>query len=409
MLISKIQTNSIQPKVYNNYQCTPFVKTAKTQLACDTFTPSISFKAAIHDYAANGDLEGVKKELDSGTDINVKDNNGCTALNKASENGRTAIVKELLTYNDIDVNIQDDARQTALARACFWGHMETVQELLKHPDIDINLSDKYGQTPLIRALVESHDTIAKELLKHPDIDLRLEDDKGRTSLDWARIKGYSEIAKIIEEYVPIENRREHKPLTENVANKKPNTNQTCTIPDYERIGIELSSIDPLVKKLGFEDLIKYIDSDGFNPEAKDNLGRNVIQLSMLSRDERVKTIISKALAKGVDINAVDMVGQTSLMKAIKNLVTANNDEEKMVDLSVIKFILDQNPDIDIQDKNKQTAFHLACMSTSVALLTLILSKDPHILLKDVKGKRGVDYFKTDEMKEVFQNFVRKLT
>ena len=126
---------------------------------------------------------------------------------------------------------------------------------------------------------------------------------------------------------------------------------------------------------------------------------------MLGRDEKIKSVIAGALAKGVDINAGNMVGLTPLMMAIKNLITANDDNERFADLSVIKFILDKNPDIDAQDKNKQTAFHLACMSTSVALLTLMLSKNPNILSKDVKGKRAADYLKTDELKELYKKHV----
>ena len=107
----------------------------------------------------------------------------------------------------------------------------------------------------------------------------------------------------------------------------------------------------------------------------------------------------------VDINAGNKFGQTPLMVAIKNFITSRNEEEKPVDLSNIKFILDQNPDINIQDQNKQTAFHLACMTTSVALLTLILSKNPNVLLKDKLGKRAVDYLKTDTVKEVYRKYV----
>ena len=178
-------------------------------------------------------------------------------------------------------------------------------------------------------------------------------------------------------------------------------------PPYkiDRMELALTSSDPRVKSAALDDIIDYVNSNSFDPNFKDYLGRNVIHLSMLGRDEKIKSVIAGALAKGVDINAGNMVGLTPLMMAIKNLITANDDNERFADLSVIKFILDKNPDIDAQDKNKQTAFHLACMSTSVALLTLMLSKNPNILIKDVKGKRAADYLKTDELKELYKKHV----
>ena len=135
------------------------------------------------------------------------------------------------------------------------------------------------------------------------------------------------------------------------------------------------------------------------------MGGNIIHIALLGRDERAKRIIIKAQDKGVDINSQNKFGQTPLMVAIKNLITARHDDEIPVDLSIIKFILDLNPDINIQDKNNQTAFHFACMSKSTALLALIFLKQPNIFIQDVKGKRASDYLKTEEMKELYRKNV----
>ena len=51
-------------------------------------------------------------------------------------------------------------------------------------------------------------------------------------------------------------------------------------------------------------MIEYIDSDSFNPEYKDELGRNVIYISLLSKDERIKTVITKSIVKGVELGRV---------------------------------------------------------------------------------------------------------
>ena len=398
MLVSKIHTNSIQNyKInYSKPAANPQVKTKYTELpgGIDAknfvnikFCGKEELLEAVNDKYAKYNL--LMKELDKGTDINTVDNKwGYTPLMwvvgcHATKN-KYKCIEELLSRSDIDVNVQNDEEGvTALIRAVWLDGLEDLSEKDKND---------------IQKTVEL-------LLTHPDIDVNIKDNKGMTALDWAEKNTLWEVYRMIENYVPSVDRRK-KVTPEATTEKNPETTpKTYTTPDFARMELELASTDYRMKNMGFDDLIRYIDSDGFNPNYKDDCGRNVIHLSMVSKDERIKTIISKALAKGVDINAVDCAGQTALMKAIKNLVIARNDDEKFADLAVIKFILDQNPDIEIQDQNKQTAFHLICMTTSVALLDLILSKNPKILLKDVTGKRGVDYFKTDEMRKLYHTYV----
>lgn len=176
----------------------------------------------------------------------------------------------------------------------------------------------------------------------------------------------------------------------------------------ERIELELTSTDSKIKEAAIKDIIDYINSDSFDKDFKDKRGRNIVHLAMLSRDERIKTIISRAIDKGIDINSQNAFGQTPLMLAIKNLITVKNEDEKSVDMSIISFILNNNnSDINIQDNNKQTAFHLACISKVPALLTLILSKNPNVLLKDITEKMGADYIKLPGMKAIYRNHVMR--
>jgi ankyrin repeat protein len=53
-----------------------------------------------------------------GTNVNLPDEGGATALILASEHGHTETVKILLAVFDIVVNIADDNGETALHMAC---------------------------------------------------------------------------------------------------------------------------------------------------------------------------------------------------------------------------------------------------------------------------------------------------
>ena len=68
----------------------------------------------------------------------------------------------------------------------------------------------------------------------------------------------------------------------------------------------------------------------------------------LNNQDEIKTL----LKKGADINTQNSYGSTPLMHAIKNL-------EDLEDLDTIKLILDNNPDLDIKNKNKKTALKIA--------------------------------------------------
>ena len=109
---------------------------------------------SIHEAAALGNIEVVKQFLDSGTDVNAKDETGGTPLDEAAGWGRKDIV-ELLIAKGADVNAKfDDDGSTPLHLSAWKGHFETA-ELLITADADVNAKMEDGDTPLDLAERES--------------------------------------------------------------------------------------------------------------------------------------------------------------------------------------------------------------------------------------------------------------
>lgn len=79
--------------------------------------------------SANGDEHAIRKLLDSGVDVNEKDQFGLTALIRASWAGRESVVKLLLEKGAIASGWQG---KMALSRASQNHHSKTVQTLLDH-------------------------------------------------------------------------------------------------------------------------------------------------------------------------------------------------------------------------------------------------------------------------------------
>lgn len=350
-------------------------------------------------------------------DVNKKSDGGLTPLMHACASGSFDMVKDLLARPEINVNSLS-CLGTALQIACHYGYrLNVVNELLKKPNI--NLNEKRGSGSAIMCAVrDKHFDIVDRLLDCEGIDLTSKDDVYHVSIielmekytapqELINKAAQKILGKLPDAQTTSGNTKEaHAETINNDISAEQVENNKKEFPfKIERIERELINSDEYIKNEALDDIERYLDSEEFDSTLTDSMGGNIIHIALLSRDERAKRIIIKAQDKGVDINSQNKFGQTPLMIAIKNLITARHDDEIPVDLSVIKFILDLNPDINIQDKNNQTAFHFTCMSKSTALLTLIFLKQPNIFIQDVKGKRASDYLKTEEMKELYRKNV----
>ena len=92
------------------------------------------------------DVDGIKKALDSGTDIDFRDNRGRTALNIAAYS-KNAEAVEYLCQMGADVNAKDNNGCTALIHAAYYNIVDVARILLKY-NADQTITDRHGNTPL---------------------------------------------------------------------------------------------------------------------------------------------------------------------------------------------------------------------------------------------------------------------
>ncbi|KAK2722862.1 hypothetical protein QYM36_003158 [Artemia franciscana] len=93
--------------------------------------------------------------LSKGANVNVKKNDGISALHIATQNHHGNIVKLLLKYV-VRVNSQDNDGRTDLHSTFYNGCNEAVEEvanLLISYEADINAQDENGKTPLIVLII----------------------------------------------------------------------------------------------------------------------------------------------------------------------------------------------------------------------------------------------------------------
>lgn len=180
------------------------------------------YTALIH-ASVFGYKEVVHFLLDKGAELDAQDSHyGYTALMHASWQGHSEIVK-LLLNKGADIHAKNSNGFTVLmcASASILGDTETVQflidfgadihakdgngrtalnyssyakttQLLLNNGADVNAKDNEGQTVLMRAPLRGMETV--QLLINAGADVNIKDNDGETALTFATEFGYTEIA-----------------------------------------------------------------------------------------------------------------------------------------------------------------------------------------------------------------------
>ena len=95
------------------------------------------------EFCQKGDLEGVRAALQSGADVNTKDEKyGFTGLSWAVGENHNSVVELLLDTSNIEVNQRNTWGSCALHQAVWHKNIEGLKLLLNVPNV--NIVDKFG-------------------------------------------------------------------------------------------------------------------------------------------------------------------------------------------------------------------------------------------------------------------------
>jgi ankyrin repeat domain-containing protein 50 len=217
-------------------------------------------------------------------EVNAVDVEGHDALYYAADLGFLEIVKELLPH------ATDDSGNKALIRASLHGHTDIVEAILTSPKISINVNSKdgYGNSALINATKKNHLKVAKMLLSRKEVDVNITDSFTWTPLYYAVMKNYVEMTTLL---------IQHKNIEINTLYKL----QGSVLIIAARSG----NVDSLKLLLIHKYLlINEPDSDG----------RTALHWATIEgKTEAVEALLS---AKEIDVDILDKDGQTALFYAL---------------------------------------------------------------------------------------------
>src|SRR5512135_2236528 len=129
--------------------------------------------------AGAGNKERIELFIKAGMDVNAKDNDGNTALMRASAGDNFEMVR-LLINKGADLNARDNAGYTALMFASSKGDLELVTLLIKN-GADVNASNNDEETPLMLDSLKGHIAITQLIIKN-GADVNAKSNKGNTAL-----------------------------------------------------------------------------------------------------------------------------------------------------------------------------------------------------------------------------------
>ncbi|XP_053320642.1 ankyrin repeat domain-containing protein 39 [Spea bombifrons] len=143
----------------------------------------MDFQRGIWSAALDGDFDRVGNFIAKGTDPNLPDRFGYTALHYGSRHGKLSVCR-LLLDSGADSNAQTHGGSTALHRAAYSGHI-MVAELLLERGADPAKTDSDGRTALHKAAEAGRRELCHLLLKHNNGLLELRDCRGLTAAEMA--------------------------------------------------------------------------------------------------------------------------------------------------------------------------------------------------------------------------------
>ncbi|HXA15651.1 MAG TPA: ankyrin repeat domain-containing protein [Thermoanaerobaculia bacterium] len=148
--------------------------------------------------AGQGDTDAVRALLDKGTNVNLTDDSGGTALSYAVHYSKLNTV-HLLLVRGADANSGPRGLFTPLVEALSNGDLDIVAELLAHgADVNLHCSLE-GYTALMVASLEGDLDIVKELLAR-GARINEKNKDGKTALAFAEIGKKRDVMKYLKQH-----------------------------------------------------------------------------------------------------------------------------------------------------------------------------------------------------------------
>ena len=334
-------------------------------------------------WAAVNGHEAVVKLLLSRDDVaaDSQDKNGQTPLSLAAKNGHEAVVKLLLSRDDVVADSQNEYGRTPLSWAAKKGHEEVVKLLLSRDDVAADSSNRWDQTPLSCAARNGHEEVVKLLLSRDDVAADSRDEYGRTPLYWAAKNGHEVVVKLLlsRDDVAADFQDEDGQTPLSLAAKRGHKAVVMLLLSRDDVAADSQDKDgqtllSFAAEAGNEAVVKLLLSrDDVAADSRDEDGWTPLAGAACNGHEAVVKLL---LSRDAEADPKDRYGRTPLSWA------AENGHEAVVELLLSR----DDMVADSQDTRGQTPLSWAAEKGHEAVVELLLSRDD--VVADSQDTRG---------------------
>ena len=321
-------------------------------------------------------IEAIKVLIKNGIEIDAEDNHGNTVLFEAASNSDGMMIRFLLS-NGASINYVNSSGRTIIQDVALEGNHKIFQILLSH-GADLNYRDNYGKTVLFDAVEGGDIDIVKEILNNID-DIDIVDKNNESALFYAILKDNQTIAQHLIDYG----------LDVNILNKDRRNVlfKAILLGDFHLDTIDMlidSGIDLNIKDMSGKTILdeilkiisiideedpdkykltdyRYVNAEynylklttilidaGLMVDRRDNFGKTPLFYEV---DKQNTKNINFLISSGADINAEDKDGKTLLFQeCIKGFSN----------ISMIDFLIEKGIDINHKDKDERTILEDLC-------------------------------------------------
>ena len=366
----------------------------------------------LHMAVENGHFEVVKLLIDKQAHLNFADSMNRKPLYIAVKNGHFEIVK-LLIEKKADLNVIDSYKKTLLHIAVEAGHFEIVK-LLIEKKADLSAVDSHERTPLHLAIEKGCPDIVKFLL-----------DKGALIDEETRIKAagikrffiegeensHEEINRIITEKIidnhvksyasmcfKNENNRHlfteeakaiYAEIRTNVSNEAQEISSACQTAYVKAAALIIADAAknlPVEIQQLFINLAKPL-SEKYFASAHASLTDTKIWIEKIKPRGFEEAVVQRAqyFAK----NFADYLKN----KAYFNIATPLHEVARNGDIESMKYLLENNMDIETKNDEGDTALHIAAKYGQVAMVRFLLKHDANIEAVDKRGNTPLHFIR----------------
>ena len=314
-------------------------------------------QTALHYSASNENLAVTELLLQSGLDVNARDEHGLRALHLAALNQNPAVT-ELLIASGADVNAQSEDGRTALHFAVANPNPSIVQVLI-NAGADARLLDDFGQTAANRAIDEGNSKIIKALSHGSDL---------------------SDAEVIIA--IGEESRQAVEGILSDVPDKLLNLYLQISLLNSERgvaqlllergAKIESASLAGLNPN---PDVMALLVEAGADVNATDESGLHLMHIAAQNRNPAIAGLL---LEQGVKLNVLDRERRTPLHYAALN---ANP--------SVLRLLLEAGAEPNAEDRAGQRPLHMAALNTNPVVAEILIEEGGKLSAEDEDGRTAL--------------------